>query len=702
MFNLFNDEVFTDQEQVCCGRDCQMNTIDVHPLDFQSNIYSLAGLHHPSLPYPVVFVATCARVYCLLKSDTLRQGPSTMQIFPLREYPQQYRILGVGVFPQDGNVVLGLTFVAEKDQVDFEKGTRAAKAQPLKSAMPPGQFHIYVFSASYLRDGAINTLQVARWQRFDLSFTPLKLLHHRASEGDNKADYFLLAGTDRKIHFYSIEMEHDSLEYWDSNDLQLEDDSLLGQLLPSSKASRLPSSLLCLDIATSSSAALLAMGGQDGHLSLSIVGLKNASVLGSCAESTASTLGGEYGSQVQRHSLLLTGPIASVQLYSFRAEESNCHHVVQSLKHRAAQAAEWKAPREEDSEARLTVELLHCLMPKETVEGSCGDEALNLLVAEATGRVFVFLDVLSNGLSAILMLPDRLPSVAAAISQPRNTTAELSSAEGFARSGGESPGIDSLGGSFGVVRRFMQKEKAARDKPRALTSSEMDDLVNAYLDEAAMISSFPTATTPQPSHEGPERATPQLHRTPSVLDVLDGEVKDARQPSDLLSCDSKLRKPMLKGREVWPSLVPSANSVLQNGVTFARACNVCGCGMKHLMVGTWDNRLLYYAPLETKGPPVRLDDGTCRMVETEKAWIGYQLTSCVEYDHPIYGLYETDINGDGVKEVVVCGQFDCYVLQPKPRETKARLHTLLPLLNDILLLEDELRSLEECAPQRTK
>lgn len=78
--------------------------------------------------------------------------------------------------------------------------------------------------------------------------------------------------------------------------------------------------------------------------------------------------------------------------------------------------------------------------------------------------------------------------------------------------------------------------------------------------------------------------------------------------------------------------------------------------------------------------------------------LGYQLTSCVEYDHPIYGLYETDINGDGVKEVVVCGQFDCYVLQPKPRETKARLHALLPLLNDILLLEDDLR----CVQQRVR
>lgn len=82
----------------------------------------------------------------------------------------------------------------------------------------------------------------------------------------------------------------------------------------------------------------MAMGGQDGYLSLSIAGLKNASGLGSCAESIASTLGGEFGSQVQRHSLLLTGPIASVQLYSFKAEEADCHVVVESLKHRAAQA----------------------------------------------------------------------------------------------------------------------------------------------------------------------------------------------------------------------------------------------------------------------------------------------------------------------------------------------------------------------------
>eukprot|EP00667_Euglena_gracilis_P004205 EG_transcript_4219 len=699
---MFNDEALSELEQVCCGRDCQMNTIDVHPLDFQTNIYSLAGLHHPSLSHPVVFLATCAKVYCLLKSDEWRQGPSTMQVFPLREMPEQYRILGVDVFPQEGNVVLGLTFVVEKEQVECGKGARSAKPQALKGTMPPGQFHIYVFSASYLRDGALNALQVVRWQRIDLSYTPLKFLHHRASEGENKADYFLLAGTDRKVHFYSLELENDSIEYWDSNDLQLEEDSLLGQLLPSSKASRLPSSLLCLDIATTPSAALMAMGGQDGYLSLSIAGLKNASGLGSCAESIASTLGGEFGSQVQRHSLLLTGPIASVQLYSFKAEEADCHVVVESLKHRAAQAvAEWKASKEDDN-ARLTVELLQCLMPKDAGDGGNPgtDETLNLLVAEATGRVFVFFDVISNGLSAILMLPDRLPSATSAFNQPRNVATEPSSAECIARSGGNSPGIDSLGGSFGIARRLAQKEKAGgRDKPKALTRSEMDDLVNAYLDEAALISSYLPATAPQSSHDGHDRATPQLHRTPSVSDVLDSEVRDTRQPSDLVSCDSKLRKPMLKGRQVWPSLTPSPGSVLQNGVTFARACNVCGCGMKHLMVGTWDNRLLYYAPLEAKGPPIlKLDDGTCRMVETERAWLGYQLTSCVEYDHPIYGLYETDINGDGVKEVVVCGQFDCYVLQPKPRETKARLHALLPLLNDILLLEDDLR----CVQQRVR
>lgn len=74
-----------------------------------------------------------------------------MQVFPLREMPEQYRILGVDVFPQEGNVVLGLTFVVEKEQVECGKGARSAKPQALKGTMPPGQFHIYVFSASYLR-----------------------------------------------------------------------------------------------------------------------------------------------------------------------------------------------------------------------------------------------------------------------------------------------------------------------------------------------------------------------------------------------------------------------------------------------------------------------------------------------------------------------------------------------------------------------
>lgn len=95
---MFNDEALSELEQVCCGRDCQMNTIDVHPLDFQTNIYSLAGLHHPSLSHPVVFLATCAKVYCLLKSDEWRQGPSS------KVYPQvEEKLDGLSLSLQDAS-----------------------------------------------------------------------------------------------------------------------------------------------------------------------------------------------------------------------------------------------------------------------------------------------------------------------------------------------------------------------------------------------------------------------------------------------------------------------------------------------------------------------------------------------------------------------------------------------------------------------
>ena len=74
--------------------------------------------------------------------------------------------------------------------------------------------------------------------------------------------------------------------------------------------------------------------------------------------------------------------------------------------------------------------------------------------------------------------------------------------------------------------------------------------------------------------------------------------------------------------------------------------------------------------------------------------VGYQLTNCVEYNHPIYGFYQTDLDRDGVKEVVVCGQFECYLLQPKPPETKRRLNDMLRLMDDVLLMEDQLHSLD--------
>ncbi len=138
--------------------------------------------------------------------------------------------------------------------------------------------------------------------------------------------------------------------------------------------------------------------------------------------------------------------------------------------------------------------------------------------------------------------------------------------------------------------------------------------------------------------------------------------------------------------------------------------------------GVGDNRLIYYAPLGGRGPRPEGDGPACRILELEKEWcagqppgrqwrwrsvdgadlsypspcrVGYQLVNCVEYHHPIYGLCQLDINRDGVKEVVVCGQFECYLLQPKPTDIKHSVHEILRLMNDLLSLEEELQGFEQ-------
>ena len=238
----------------------QLNTVNVFHLEHQTNIYSLTVLHPHGVHHPVVFVATCAKVYCMFIQGGNVDCPPVMRVLPLNDIPRHYRIVSIDAFAHEYNVVLGVTFTLVSQGNMDSREAHAHKKASQTAAYDLGRLHIYVFSAKYLRDKSHNW-QPLRWQFFPLNYTPLKLIHCSLDKDGKAGDSFLLTGTDRKIHVFCHLMEYDFVDLAGVNDYEgrLLESSFLSSVIP---VQTLFSSMLCLDIKKVSSGNLTAMGAQ--------------------------------------------------------------------------------------------------------------------------------------------------------------------------------------------------------------------------------------------------------------------------------------------------------------------------------------------------------------------------------------------------------------------------------------------------------
>ena len=240
--------------------DYQLNTVNIFDLEHQTNIYSLTVLQPQGLHYPVVFVATCAKVYCMFQRSGNVDGPAVLRVLPLNNIPRKYRIVSIDAFTHEYNVVLGVTFIPESQgDADLSQADRHKKASQ-KAVYDPGRLHIYVFNAKYLGD-QLHNWQPLRWQAFPLNYIPLKLIHCSLDKDGKAEDVFLLTGTDRKIHVFYHLMEYDFVDMVGDNEYEGRhmEGSGLSSIIPDQT---LFSSMLCVDIKKAASGNITAMGGQ--------------------------------------------------------------------------------------------------------------------------------------------------------------------------------------------------------------------------------------------------------------------------------------------------------------------------------------------------------------------------------------------------------------------------------------------------------
>ena len=382
----------------------------------------------------------------------------------------------------------------------------------------------------------------------------------------------------------------------------------------------------------------------------------------------------------------LNGPIASVQLFTFKVDGGGCAPLVTELLHRAGQFAGGSA---EAAESEAGESQNKSFTSRDAESTAQGVEHVNLLVAEAMGRVFIFLDVMQHGLNNIKMLPDKWASPSAEVRPlPKRKPSYASSSpdqlpeytlDGFrlpshaASSDVSAPlsgdGLAKPGRAFNPKFRGRLRSRLSFTSDSG-PSAAVNPHTGAHMPKAASTNSMEEFSELEAAHE---QRGDRLILSPSNTDATTPE------PTDGVSGNSPRQRDKGRGMWQWRSLAPSENSVLQHGVTCARACDISGRGVNHILVCTWDNKLLYYSPLDPEDfcmaqqSQPYVDPDTCCLFEVDKLWGGYQLTNCVDYAHPIYAIQETDLDCDGIKETIMCGQFECYILKSKPPKVRSRL-----------------------------
>ena len=426
---------------------------------------------------------------------------------------------------------------------------------------------------------------------------------------------------------------------------------------------------------------------QDGFLSISFVrAVPRDSASLASAQLWSPLIGAsedcDQSPKPEVHSMWLNGPIASVQLFTFNPDGAVCAPLVTELQHRAAQFTGCDSEGEESEAGESQTK---SFVSRDAESTACTDH-VNLLVAEAMGRVFIFLDVIQHGLNNVKMLPDKWSPLtvesqrqgkhrpSCASSGPHHLPEQTMDGLRLPQTDpGDVPAPD-CGGGLATAGRLLNPK--TRGRLQHGVGSEHGKELRPDLERSAAAvlnphtgARMPTTASTNSMEEFCRLEAAHEHRgSPVDTDVTSTAPTDGATPR---------KGDKNRGTWQWRSLPPSENSILQHGVTCAHACDISGRGFKHILVGTWDNKLLYYSPVDPEdffmAQQPEVDPDTCCLFEVDRLWAGYQLTNCVHYEHPVYAIQQTDLDGDGVKEVVMCGQFECYVLKPKAPEVRPRL-----------------------------
>lgn len=237
-----------------------------------------------------------------------------------------------------------------------------------------------------------------RLESFELGFVPLQLTTTTIHNGGVQNQLFLLSGTDRHVHCYFLDQIYFPNKGISAGSGNAGGGSSSGggggmSVAPSLVAqyqvrearienifpelTELPSSALSIDIINERDCNAVAVGCQNGYISLSV--------------QSKELLPQQQQQQQQQnnkatYNRLLSSPISAVRFFTVtNSPAQSSHPLITALNRHARQTLDEEAPRS----ANMLDAQLH---------------SLNLLVAESVGRVMMYRDVIHNGLDDAVAL----------------------------------------------------------------------------------------------------------------------------------------------------------------------------------------------------------------------------------------------------------------------------------------------------------
>lgn len=166
----------------------------------QTNIYLHSKVLDPDGSNKVIIASLAGKIVVaeyLRSFDNLI--PSTKEIH-FTYIPGDAELISLDViskFNQGNGIVVGITFIKQKQEIHLEDGDRGCTQQYLNiySSCEPGE-------ESQLESIAQGCLTI------DLDFVPYQLTHSQIISEGHKQDVFLLGGSDNKVHLYKEGLQH--------------------------------------------------------------------------------------------------------------------------------------------------------------------------------------------------------------------------------------------------------------------------------------------------------------------------------------------------------------------------------------------------------------------------------------------------------------------------------------------------------------